>query len=166
MYVMNKPALPRWLILVAAAATAFLCFAYPLYVIRPFRPQGAPELALALVVRRFGPTLAVLCAILCAVLARSLWMGTTLRRTRALAVTVAFLACGFAVLTRVNVYEIMFHPAGAPAFDRAAASKVEPSDMVLAVNAGGDAHAYPIRAMGYHHIVNDRLGGLPIVATD
>ena len=29
----------------------------------------------------------------------------------------------------------------------------------------GDARAYPIREMAYHHIVNDVVGGVPIAAT-
>ena len=40
-----------------------------------------------------------------------------------------------------------------------------PKDMVIAVTLGGESRAYPIREMGYHHIVNDRLHQLPIVVT-
>jgi Protein of unknown function (DUF3179) len=29
----------------------------------------------------------------------------------------------------------------------------------------GASRAYPIRQMGYHHVVNDTLGGVPIIAT-
>jgi hypothetical protein len=35
--------------------------------------------------------------------------------------------------------------------------------MVVAIN--GEAVAYPIRLMGYHHVVEDTVGGTPIVAT-
>ena len=35
----------------------------------------------------------------------------------------------------------------------------------IAVTLGGESRAYPIREMGYHHVVNDRLHGLPIVVT-
>ena len=38
-------------------------------------------------------------------------------------------------------------------------------DMVIAVTLGGESRAYPIREMGYHHVVNDRLHQLPIVVT-
>ena len=31
------------------------------------------------------------------------------------------------------------------------------NDMVIAVSLGGESRAYPIREMGYHHVVNDRL---------
>ena len=35
----------------------------------------------------------------------------------------------------------------------------------MAVARDGAAIAYPIRQLAYHHIVNDRLAGQPIVAT-
>jgi len=42
---------------------------------------------------------------------------------------------------------------------------VEPNDLVLAVSRDGDAAAYPIRLIAYHHIVNDRIGRTPSVVT-
>ena len=59
----------------------------------------------------------------------------------------------------------MFHPYHAPAFESAATAQVDQDDMVLAVLLGGHARAYPILAMGYHHIVNDTVEGVPIVVT-
>ena len=41
----------------------------------------------------------------------------------------------------------------------------DPKQMVMAVRFGSDARAYPIRAMAYHHLVNDVLAGTPIVVT-
>ena len=40
-----------------------------------------------------------------------------------------------------------------------------PDDKVLAVTLGQEARAYPIRTMGYHHIVNDTVNGVPIAVT-
>jgi len=37
--------------------------------------------------------------------------------------------------------------------------------MVLAVKIHGEAVAYPVRQMGYHHIMQDVVGGVPIAAT-
>jgi hypothetical protein len=59
----------------------------------------------------------------------------------------------------------MFHPYDTPAFASAVDVPVDADDMVLAVKLGGEAHAYPIRTMGYHHIVNDTLGNVPIAVT-
>jgi hypothetical protein len=36
---------------------------------------------------------------------------------------------------------------------------------VIAVRIGGEARAYPIRSMSYHHVFNDVLGPDAIVAT-
>ena len=37
--------------------------------------------------------------------------------------------------------------------------------MVIAVKISTYARAYPIRSLSYHHLVNDSLDGVPIVAT-
>jgi hypothetical protein len=29
----------------------------------------------------------------------------------------------------------------------------------------GDAVAYPVRQMAYHHLLNDAVGGVPVVST-
>ena len=42
---------------------------------------------------------------------------------------------------------------------------VSGADMVVAVEAEGDAVAYPVRQMAYHHLVNDDVGTLPVVST-
>ena len=61
----------RWLALMTAVA--FGCVAYPMYVIRPFRAQGATELAIALVVRAWGPMLAIACAVASVALLVRFW---------------------------------------------------------------------------------------------
>ena len=39
------------------------------------------------------------------------------------------------------------------------------SRQFTAIEVNGTARAYPIRGMSYHHIVNDTVAGVPIVAT-
>ena len=51
------------LILLTCLAVSLVCVAYPIYVIRPFRHQGARELALALVVTRLRPAITVIAAV-------------------------------------------------------------------------------------------------------
>jgi Protein of unknown function (DUF3179) len=148
----------------AAAGVGFGCFAYPMYVIRPFRHQGAQELALALAVKQAAPVVTILCAaivIVCLIAFRrryKMW-------SRILAILFAVVTCGSIWLARFNVYEVMFHPMGTPAAEPVETAKIDPDDMVLAVNVNDSARAYPIRTMGYHHIANDWVGGEPIVAT-
>jgi hypothetical protein len=37
--------------------------------------------------------------------------------------------------------------------------------MVMAVRLGGESRAYPVRAMAYHHVLNDVVAHEPVVAT-
>jgi Protein of unknown function (DUF3179) len=151
------------------AAVAAACVMMPLYVIRPFRPQDATALQVALWIRLAGPWISGLCAVLLVVATIWSWkrVGASVKRVwfRVAMVGLCVVAIAGAYLTRVNIFEKMFHPYDAPAFGSADAVAVDPDDKVLAVRFGGQARAYPIRTMGYHHIVNDTVGGVPIVVT-
>jgi hypothetical protein len=161
----------RWSLAVGlvCAVMAAACVMIPMFVIRPFRPQAATALNVALRVRQVGPVVSGLCAVL--LVAVTLWswkkMGASVRRVwfRIAMVSLCVVTIAGASLTHVNIFEKMFHPYDAPAFGSAAAVAVDPDDKVLAVWLGGQARAYPIRTMGYHHIVNDTVGGVPIVVT-
>jgi hypothetical protein len=144
---------------------ALAMFAYPMYVIRPFRAQGATELAVALAVKQAAVWVTVGCAIAALICLWALFQRPSRWATRVVAIVFTALACGSIWLVRFNVYEKMFHPIGAPQVEPAAIAKVDPDDMVIAVKLNGSARAYPIREMGYHHIANDWVGGEPIVAT-
>jgi hypothetical protein len=136
-----------------------------MYVIRPFRAQGARELAAALVVSRFRPLITLGSAIAALVAAVGYCRAQANRWRRALAVAGAGFVCLLAFLARVNVYELMFHPVDHPAFAAASDVKLDKDDKLIVVKVGGSARAYPIRTMGYHHIVNDVVGGTALVAT-
>lgn len=153
------------LLILLCLAIAFFCLWYPMYVIRPFRHQGPRELAVALAVIQIRPIVTVL-ATLAALLFLVLYWRVQHRWLRRIAATFAVLVvCACTALSRVNVYEIMFHPMGPPSSEPVQNSRLDGKEMVIAVNVGGAARAYPIRIMSYHHIANDTLGGLPIVAT-
>ena len=60
----------------------------------------------------------------------------------------------------------MFAPLPSPSYARAAeATWVKDGDLVLGVERGGEAVAYPVRQVAYHHVIMDEVGGVPIVAT-
>jgi Protein of unknown function (DUF3179) len=60
----------------------------------------------------------------------------------------------------------MFSPLGDARFAAAAAADwVGEGDPVLAVEQGGEAVAYPVRQVAYHHIVQDVVGGVPVAVT-
>ena len=47
----------------------------------------------------------------------------------------------------------------------AAANKVDTNRLVIGVVNNGEAKAYPIRFLGYHHQVQDTVGGKPLIIT-
>lgn len=68
--------------------------------------------------------------------------------------------------SRQNVFERMFAPLEEARFAAAGeADWVAEDDPVLAVERNGEAAAYPVRQLAYHHIVQDVIGGEPVVAT-
>ena len=138
---------------------------YPMIVIQPFRHQGETELKAALWIIQWRPyfeAVAVAGAIATMVW---YWSWRTGRRARAGAILATILICGAAALSRVNVFELMFHRYDRPAFSQGADAKLDADDKVLAIALNGQGRAYPIRTIAYHHIINDEVGGIPVVAT-
>ena len=149
-----------WFILDTLLIVSIGLLVYPMVVIQPFRAQGEKELKIALWLvqwRGHFEGLAAFGAIATLMFFR--------RRLSAWAYAPALLICAAAVMARVNVFEMMFHRYDKPAFAKAADAKVEADDKVLAILVNGQARAYPIRTIAYHHIINDEVGGQPVVAT-
>jgi hypothetical protein len=153
------------LYVVPCLLASFFLLVYPVYVIRPFRAQGVRELGVALFVARYRAP--VMVALAAAVFAALIWYWRRERRwLRRTASAAAALAVGaMALASRVNIYELMFHPLGPPAFMAAGQSRLDGDEMVIAIQVGPVARAYPIRNISYYHIVNDLVDGVPIVAT-
>ncbi len=154
-----------FLLLAACLAMSLIAVAYPIYVIRPFRAQGPRELAAALMILRWrgvATVVSALAAIVALVRARREQPG---RGRRVLAGAGVGALVVLALLAQVNVYEIMFHPAGPPAFAPAADVRLDGDEKVIAVRLGREARAYPVRSVSYHHMINDVVDGKGIVAT-
>jgi amino acid transporter len=151
-----------WLFLASVAILTLA--AYPMYVIRPFREQGPAALQRALWLLLYNKPISLTLASLIAAPALFLWgrAGWITKVLLGSAIGVAMLATA---ATWINPFERMFHPLGEPRYLPASLAKIDANDMIIAVTVGGESRAYPIREMGYHHIVNDRLHGLPIVVT-
>ena len=152
-------------VLLTCVTLSLACVVYPFYVIRPFRAQGARELAMALVVMRFRAvaTLVLGAAALAALF--FCWRAQPRRWLRAFATAGTVFACILAALAQVNVYELMFHPDDRPSFAAASGTKLDRDEKVIAIKIGGAARAYPIRNISYHHVINDVLDKFAIVAT-
>lgn len=156
----------RWSALVALACVALWLVLAPAWALRPFSPQNAAMVARAYAMRRVSPIATLLALAAVAWLGWRQWRGARwpARTAIVLLIAVVGLTAGIA---RLNHFELMFHPLRHPGYAPAAAAAafVKPQDMVLAVQAGGDAAAYPIRQIAYHHVVLDTVGGVPIAVT-
>ncbi len=148
---------------VLACATIALFFV-PAFIIQPFKYESARGLFVAMALKQYSPWLTVLTAGAALVVAMMLWRKVAWWKKTFL-VLAMILTCAAAVMARVDYFEWMFHPDTAPGFATIANTSLGDSEMVMAVRFNGDARAYPIREMAYHHIVNDVVGGVPIAVT-
>jgi Protein of unknown function (DUF3179) len=160
----NSARLSVWLMFWISSIAAIAFFFMPAFIIRPFTHQSARGLAWAMAMRQSAPLPTLIAALVCIVLAVLLWDSGNLRRKIVLS-SVIVLVLFSAVMSRLNYFEWMFHPVDSPQFEAEAASKLAGKEMILAVQYGPDARAYPIREMAYHHILNDVVQGVPIAVT-
>jgi hypothetical protein len=154
-----------WLALLALAALALVPQVTALWTLRPFRPQTAAALARAYALRRAAPWLSLAALGLALALAGRGWRRLRWAGRGALVLLLGVIAAA-AWLARQEVFEWMFAPLPAARYARAAAVDfVAPDEAVLGVEIGGDAVAYPVRIVAYHHIVEDVAGGTAIAVT-
>jgi Protein of unknown function (DUF3179) len=153
-----------WILFAPTAVVAIGMFCIPAFIIRPFSYQSPRGLVWAMAIRDRAPWATLIAALVCLLFAALLWIGASRGRKIAIGMIMALVAFS-AVMARLNYFEWMFHPVKSALFESAAASKLDKSDMIMAVRFGSDARAYPIREMAYHHILNDTVNGVPIAVT-
>jgi hypothetical protein len=139
-------------------------FFVPAFIIRPFTHQTSTGLSLAMALRQRAPWGTLVLAVVCLLFAPVLWRASNLWRRIVLSL-VMLLVVFSVVMARQNYFEWMFHPIENAQFESASSSKLGSGEMILAVRFGADARAYPISQMAYHHVLNDVVGGVPVVAT-
>ena len=152
--------------LVLLVLASFLVVFIPVYLIRPFVPQTASGVELSYSLRSASPLLTLAALVLGLLCTFPLWKSASgwLRKS-GLAIA-GILLTALAILARQNHFEWMFHPLPQPGYVEAAkASHVNDGDMVLSLEMHGEARAYPVPLMAYHHLVNTTVGRGPIVAT-
>jgi len=153
-----------WVWFVAFVVVGIALVFIPAFIIRPFRYESPRALQWAMALRQAAPLWTLLATVLAMFMA-FLLRPAAKRWGRAGLVAGLLLAAGSATLSRLNHFEWMFHPVRQPGFEAASQAKLDPGEMVLALNFNHDARAYPIRVMGYHHIVNDVVGGVAVAVT-
>lgn len=160
---------PRGVLLgsVVAVAIAVVTVVLPYWVMQPFRPQGPDELAVALTTLRLAPWLLVGAVALAAWMVVRAWpRGARFVWLRRIGTSLALLlVLAAAAGSRINLFEEMFAPLAGPEFVAVAGAPLPADEVVMTVHVGDVARAYPVRIMAYHHILNDELGGVPLVVT-
>jgi hypothetical protein len=154
-----------WFGLAVLLAIVFAVVAIPVWLIQPFAAQTTRGLGISFLLKSWSPVVTAAASLAAAILAffiwkRSRWIGRIL-------LVIPLISIGFFTwFAFQNHFEWMFNPLHQANFARAAdADFVANDDIVLAVNINGDAVAFPVRQMAYHHIAQDVVGGTPITAT-
>ena len=155
-----------WALAALVAIFMFVWVAIPALLIQPFKPQTPLGIAVSFELRQQAGTVTLMGAVL--LLALLVRLARNATRWWQWPPIVLLTAVG-AVPTwfaRQNHFEWMFNPLLDPIYAPATlVDFVGNGDMVVAVEIGGEAVAWPVRQMAYHHIVEDKVGGVPVVST-
>jgi hypothetical protein len=157
---------PQWLLLLCAILLALAVVFIPAWHIQPFRAQTARGVALSYWLKSWSPIITMLATGLALVCAYRIWRARkgVLRKLALIVLLVPTLV--FTWFARQNHFEWMFAPISSIAYAKASeADFIKDQDMVMAIELNGEAVAYPVRQLAYHHVVNDVVGGRPITAT-
>jgi hypothetical protein len=155
-----------WLALVLIAGATLAIVLLPVWIIQPFSPQTQRGLEVSYVMKRWSPVLTLIASATVLMLVVFLWRSSRRWWRKALLIIVLVPVLAATWLARQNHFEWLFNPLGNPAYAKTSeAGFVEDSDIVMAIELKDEAAAYPIRLMAYHHLVQDVVGGTPIVAT-
>jgi hypothetical protein len=154
-----------WVTLAVATGIAVASVVIPVFLVMPFKAQSESGLALSYALRRWAPMVTMIALVMGWVLGASLALGSAGWR-RTLPALPVVLVTASAWFARQNHFEWMFAPLPNAGYVRAPeAGFVKPDDLVLGVMVNGEAVAYPVNQLAYHHVINDEVGGVPIVAT-
>ena len=154
-----------WLVLLLLVVAVLAIVLTPVFLIMPFKAQTPRIVEISYVMRRWSPLLTLVASLLILLLTVRLWLGGRWWG-RVLLVLLVIPTFAATWLARQNHFEWMFNPLPNPAYVKSAdAGFLTDDDRVLSVTIGGESVAYPVRLMAYHHLVEDTVGGTPIVAT-
>ena len=155
---------PLLLIAVAAAATVVLV---PTLTIHPFRPQTTRGIELSYALKRAAPVVTAIALAMALASALLLWGGVRRWWRRGVVVILVAVTGLVTWFARQNHFEWMFNAlpkaeyVGVPE----AREFLVDAEVVMGIDVNGTALAYPVRQLAYHHLVNDVVGGTPLVAT-
>jgi hypothetical protein len=155
-----------WIGLLLIALLAFAIVFIPVWLIQPFKPQSARGIAVSYLMRSWSPVVTVAALLLAVAITAWLWRGARRWWRKAVLAVLLLPLMASTWFARQNHFEWIFNPLAKSSFAKVdEAAFLTDEDVVLAVESNGEAVAYPIRFMAYHHVVQDVVGGKPVVAT-
>ncbi len=87
-------------------------------------------------------------------------------RQKWLSVILLLLAAGLTYATNYEMAaDTMFYQPSIVKLEAGSGNKVAGDRLIIGVSANGESKAYPIQFIGYHHQVQDVLGGKPVIVT-
>jgi len=156
----------RWILLLIVTIIAFAAVLVPALLIQPFKLQTSDRLNLSYSLRHWSPMITLMALSLALLIVISLWNQTRRWWRKGLLVSFFIPLLVAPWFARQNHFEWMFKPLPNAAFANVNdAGFIAEGEMVLAVELNGDAAAYPIRQIAYHHVVQDTIGGIPVLVT-
>lgn len=155
-----------WVLLLLAVMPAFIFIFVPVWLIQPFAPQTTRAIEISYFLKGWSATVTIMLAIAAVALGIFIWLQSMRWFGKAALILPLFLVFVFTWFARQNHFEWMFNPLGNIQFARVSeADFVADDEMVLAVKFNGEAAAFPVTFIGYHHIAQAVIGGTPITAT-
>lgn len=83
----------------------------------------------------------------------------------ALILPIGILAAAIYMTNFVMAADHMFYQPNKVLMVNASENKVDSNRLVIGITNNGESKAYPIRFLGYHHQVQDTVGGKPVIVT-
>ncbi len=159
----NKTA---WFILLLIVAAVVAVVFTPVWFIKPFSAQTETQVEISYFLKSWSPILTIVFALFAISLAVFIWKNSKRWFGKVALIVPLLIIFVFAWLARQNHFEWMFNPLKQANFASVSETDfVKDDEMVLAVKINGDAAAFPVRQMAYHHIAQEVVGGTPITAT-
>jgi len=155
-----------WLLLFLVLVITIAIVVTPVWLIQPFAPQTPRALTISYYFKSWSPILTIFFSLAAIVLAIFTWRKAKRWYSKIPVLLPLPLIFFFTWFAQQNHFEWMFNPLHPAKFASVPnADFVKDNEMVLAVNINGDAVAFPVLQMAYHHIAQDVVGGTPITAT-
>lgn len=146
----NKTA---WLFLLLITAITFAVVFTPVWLIQPFAAQTERQLEISYFLKSWSPILTIVFALAAIALAVFIFRNSARWYKTIPLILPLLIIFVFTWFARQNHFEWMFNPLKSAQFAKVSETDfVKDDEMVLAVVINGDAVAFPVRQMAYHHI--------------